>query len=201
MKYVLVEKTVAFSSAYTNYTTAIDVGSAGLDSISCMAIVDVDTPAAVVVPSADINFTTDIFTKTAHGLTTGVKGQFTTSGALPTGISAATDYFIIYLTANTFQVATSLALAQAGTAVNMSDAGTGDQTFTPTALAGGTIKFQQSNDNSTWVDLGSATNITVDANLYIEKDRPTSKYVRVGITLTAGHISASLQLLGKGDKA
>ena len=46
--------------------------------------------------------------------------------------ASGTDYFIINLTANTFSFATTKALAQAGTAVALADAGTGLHKLVPT---------------------------------------------------------------------
>ena len=55
---------------------------------------------------------------------------FSTTGSLPTGITAGTVYWTIgsSLTANTFEVATSIANAIAGTAVNTSGSQSGTQT-------------------------------------------------------------------------
>lgn len=200
MRYRLIEKTETLASAFTASSATYDLGAKGCDSISCVVVADVDTPAAVIVASGSIVFATGVWTSVAHGLTTGLKVQLTTSGGLPASLQLATDYFIIRLSADTFSIAASLVLAQAGTAIVLSSSGTGNQTVTPVALAGASAKFQQSNDNSTWVDLGSATNITVDANFLLEKDRPTTRYVKVLMTLTAGHISASFQILAKGDR-
>jgi hypothetical protein len=201
MKYQLIKKTEAFSSAFTARSAVYAVGDAGCDSFSCVAVIDVDTPDAVVVASADIDFETNTWESVAHGLSDGLKVRLTTSDTLPDPLLVATDYFVIVVDEDNFKLAASLADAQAGTAITLVDAGVGDQTVTPTALAGANIKFQQSNDGVTWVDIGSATNITVDANVFLEKDRPTTGYISVLITLTAGHISADLQILGKGDKA
>lgn len=88
--------------------------------------------AAVFDSSTDVNTSTDVITETAHGLSTGVKGQLTTTGTLPTGLSLATDYFIIKTDANSFQLATSLANAEAGTNIDITGAGSGTHTFTPT---------------------------------------------------------------------
>ncbi len=51
------------------------------------------------------------------------------SGALLTGGADGTDYFIIRLTDDTFSFATTRALAEAGTAVTLTDAGTGVHTL------------------------------------------------------------------------
>lgn len=88
---------------------------------------------------ADDTFTathgTEMFTATAHGLQTG-DGPVRVSnsgGALPTGLSAGTDYYVIKSTADDFQLASSLANAYAGTAVAISDNGTGTHTLSDTA--------------------------------------------------------------------
>jgi hypothetical protein len=57
---------------------------------------------------------------------------FTTTGALPTGITAGTTYWVIAstITTNTFQIATSAANAMAGTAINTSGSQSGTHTGT-----------------------------------------------------------------------
>jgi hypothetical protein len=81
--------------------------------------------------------TTDKVNHVAHGYQTGDgAGQFTNSGgALPTGIAAVTDYYVIRIDADNFQIATSRANALAGTFVNFTTNGTGVNTFTPVAGA------------------------------------------------------------------
>lgn len=56
--------------------------------------------------------------------------RFTTSGTLPTGLSLATDYWIVRVSATTCRVATSLANAIAGTVIAYTDAGSGTHTMT-----------------------------------------------------------------------
>jgi hypothetical protein len=58
------------------------------------------------------------------------KVRFTTSGTLPTGLSLATDYWLVRVSATTARVATSLANAIAGTVIAFTDAGTGTHTLT-----------------------------------------------------------------------
>ncbi len=165
------------------------------------------TPLAGGVDS-EVNAADDEITIPSHGLNTGLKGQLTTTGTLPAGLSLATDYFVIVVDDDTIQLASNLANAQAGTAIDITDQGADGSvnTFTATALAGGTIKLQQSNKpnpevDADWSDLGSATNVTADATVLLEKDRPTAKWIRVYLTLTAGNISADVYVIGKGDKA
>jgi len=63
--------------------------------------------------------------------------RFTTTNTLPAGLSINTNYFLIYVSASTFKVATTLANANAGTAIDITDAGTGVHTITQLAI--GTI--------------------------------------------------------------
>lgn len=58
------------------------------------------------------------------------KVQFTTSGTLPTGLSLATDYWLVRVSATTCRVATSYANALAGTVVSYTDGGSGTHTLT-----------------------------------------------------------------------
>jgi hypothetical protein len=74
--------------------------------------------------------TTDICTATAHGFKTGDRVRLTTTTTLPAGLAAATTYYVIYLTADTFKLASTDALATAGTAVDVTDTGTGTHTVT-----------------------------------------------------------------------
>ena len=67
---------------------------------------------------------------TAHGLGLGSAVVFTTTGALPTGLTAGTTYWVIPVNANSFQVASSIANAVAGTAITTSGTQSGVQTGT-----------------------------------------------------------------------
>lgn len=71
------------------------------------------------------NATPGVVTLASHGINTGERIQFTTAGALPTGLSTATDYFVTVLTSSTFKVSTTYANLVAGTFVATSSAGSG----------------------------------------------------------------------------
>ena len=66
----------------------------------------------------------------ANDWKTFTKVRFTTTTTLPTGLSLATDYWLVRVSATTANVATSLANAKAGTFVAYTDAGTGTHTLT-----------------------------------------------------------------------
>lgn len=73
---------------------------------------------------------TDICTATATVPSTSTAVVLTTSGTLPAGLSLATTYFVIKLSSTTFKLATTIANAQASTAINITDAGSGTHTVT-----------------------------------------------------------------------
>ena len=70
-----------------------------------------------------------VVTLNSHGLSTGYPVSFTTSGALPTGLNVGTVYYVIYVNANTFQLATTLANAWAGTAITTTGSQSGTHTI------------------------------------------------------------------------
>ena len=79
---------------------------------------------ANTVFTADHN--TDIFTSAGHGLANGDQIVFVNSGgALPTGLSANTFYYVISVTTDTFQVSTTFG----GGALNFSNNGSGTNYF------------------------------------------------------------------------
>lgn len=69
----------------------------------------------------------------------GAAVTFTTTGTLPAGLATSTTYFLIKVTDTTFKVATTWQNADAGTAINITDAGSGTHTIVPVTI--GTIKW------------------------------------------------------------
>jgi hypothetical protein len=124
---------LAYASVLTNPMTAVgDVivgGSSGTASRVPSALLgDVTGSAATATVTITIA-TPGVVSLTAHGLLTGAKIILTTTGALPTGLSANTTYWVIRVDANTFQLATSLANAIAGTAITTSGTQSGVHTL------------------------------------------------------------------------
>lgn len=153
----------------------------------------------------DVDTTEDTITLTSHGWVTGRKVALTTSGVLPTGLSA-TDYYIIKVDANTVKLATSLANAQAGTQVDITAAaGGGTHTLTPAALSGASYKIQGSFDNTTWFDLVApdsqavGNNITATGSYFWQGNIVAIAYLRVAFTIsTAGQFDYIVTTLVKG---
>ncbi|MBI3936758.1 MAG: hypothetical protein HY323_07255 [Betaproteobacteria bacterium] len=71
---------------------------------------------------------TDVCTAAGGQIMTGEVVRLTTTDTLPAGLALATDYYLIWQSSTTFKLATSLANARAGTAIDITDAGAGVHT-------------------------------------------------------------------------
>lgn len=118
--------------------TVEEINSALVTSLNTVVgrnFVAAQKPLVVVSKVFTAANATEIFTSAAHGLKNG-DGPLQVSnsgGALPTGLTAVTDYYVIFIDVNTFKLATSLALALAGTNLLISTDGTGTQSIVSTA--------------------------------------------------------------------
>ena len=91
---------------------------------------DGDTGITVGSTISSVVFTadsaTDFITKAAHGLANNSRIRVSNSGgALPTGLTAATDYYIVNATTNTFQVS----LTTGGAVIDITTNGTGTNSY------------------------------------------------------------------------
>ena len=85
---------------------------------------------------SDAEFTaaiTDIITSAGHGLSDNDIVQFTTTGTLPAGLSLNVSYYIINSATNTFKVSLTLG----GSAVDITNTGTGIHTWTQITMPQG----------------------------------------------------------------
>lgn len=108
-----------------------------------------------------------VITLNSHGLTANDTVQFTTTGALPTGIAASTTYYVIStgLTANDFRIAATLG----GAAINTSGSQSGTHTLvrtTPYVVNDQDTRLPTQGENDAMV--GNNTDIAVG---------PTNKFV------------------------
>jgi hypothetical protein len=74
------------------------------------------------------NATPAVVTWNSHGMTSGQQISFTTTGSLPTGVSASTVYWVTVVDTNTFKLSTSPSNYNAGTFVATSSGGSGTHT-------------------------------------------------------------------------
>ena len=92
--------------------------------------------------ATDLDITANTITKIDHGMATGDSVTLSTSGTLPTAtpaLSAGTTYYVIYVDANKFKLADSKANALAGTAIDITAAGSGVHTVTNTVSQNTTV--------------------------------------------------------------
>jgi hypothetical protein len=108
-----------------------------------------------------------VVTSNSHGMALGDKFYFTTTGALPTGVTASTTYYASNIAANTFNISTTLANAKAGTYVTTS----GTQSGTHTLVMGGLtltsgVRGTTTDDNATAGYVGEQIISTVGATSF-----------------------------------
>ena len=113
-------------------------GGSGVSGFFSITAIDTDTTgvkitinlvnsATVTFPNQAIANTPTIVAWTSHGRSVGDKMQFTTTGALPTGIAASTDYFVRrVLSPNQFTISATAG----GTEIITTAAGSGTHTAT-----------------------------------------------------------------------
>ncbi len=148
--------------------------------------------------TSEIDLDDNEFSIPSHGFVTGLKVAATTSAAdFPAGLSA-TNYYVIVVDANTIKLATSAALAALGTAVNVTDEGTGVHTLTPASLGGVVVKLQASNDAANFDDIANMTvTISADGTKVWNIVDPFYRYIRLLHTPSAGAIDLTVKLNAK----
>lgn len=87
--------------------------------------------AAVTITIA----TPGVVSWTGHGLENGQRVQITTTGALPTGLTASTTYFVAGKGTDDFKLATSLVNAAAGTYITTSGSQSGVHTMVAASIS------------------------------------------------------------------
>lgn len=134
-------KTLAAASAITAAATTAPGQAILIDVIGFYRKTSVTTTTAEATTNTlgqSDTFTADAgtdictYTSTANipsNLLTGTRVRLTTTTTLPAGLATATDYYLIKVSDTTFSLATSYTNAIAGTAIDITDAGTGTHTI------------------------------------------------------------------------
>lgn len=172
--------------------TNLSLDLQGVEQISVQSVYTDATPAHKTFALTDVDVTANTITLTAHGFVTGLKIPLTGTN-LPGGLSA-TNYWAIVVDANTIKVATSLANAVAGTAVDITTQGTSvDADFIPTALGNSTFACYGTNDNTNFVALTSMTvTISAGGTSLFRLGAPDYRYVQLRFTApVAGALTIS----------
>lgn len=113
---------------------------------------DAVTPAATAATVTITIATPGVVTWTGHGLVNGCQVVLTTSGALPTGLTAGTTYYVVNKTSSTFELAATPGGASINTSGSQSGTHTGNGQGSPTtyyfrALVNSDRRGFGSNDN------------------------------------------------------
>ena len=134
-------KSLANLSAMTNAATTAPCVAVLVDIIGFYRVTSVTTTTAQATTNTlgfgdtfTADASTDVITWTSttnipSNILTGTRVRLTTTTTLPGGLATATDYYVIKVSDSTCKLATSYANAIAGTAINITDAGTGTHTM------------------------------------------------------------------------
>lgn len=193
----------------TNIAAAIDAlaevtASAATDTVTVVAAtagaagndIDMSTdalPADLLLSGTTLEGGEDLsyIDAPSHGFVTGLKIPLTGTN-LPTGTSA-TNYWAIVVDEDTLRLATSYALAVAGTFVIISGAGTtNDAALTPSALGSSTVEVLASLDGITYFsyDTPKEIDITDTSNQFLDCGQLTVPYIKIEWTApTAGALT------------
>lgn len=189
------QRQLVSASSYSVAATTMPAVATLIDVIGYVRVTSVTTTTAQSVTntlSQTSTFTadagTDVITHSGYNLLTGTRVRCTTTTTLPAGLSLATDYFVIKISTTTAKLATSYANAIAGTAINITDAGTGTHTLNwlyPRYTNGAGVNVALFNSNAT--PLGAATpNLSL---VYVNQNQVGSKATPT--TLPIGKTAAS----------
>lgn len=140
----------------------------------------------------DVNPGTETITENNHGMSNGQQVRLTNSGgALPAGLSAGTTYYVVGVTANTFQLSTTLG----GSAVNITGAA-GGGTHTLTLLGNsltysGLWQITSKTASSVTVNLTGAASTTSYPDRYVLATDPTDIPVLLGTDGNLGMLNGN----------
>jgi hypothetical protein len=188
-------KVLLNASVFTNAATSVPCILMLVDVLSFIRVTTVTTATAQTVLNA-VTFTanagTDIITYATVDPKTYTKVRFTTTTTLPAPLVVGTDYWLIRQSSTTAKIASSYANAIAGTAIDITDTGTGTHTMTtrlPRYTDGAGVQAIIFNSNAT--ALGAATpNMTLTyTNAAGTASRTTPTTLPIGKTgATNSHI-------------
>ena len=130
-------------------------------------------PRAITFASSDVNTTQDSVTATGHGLITGMPFVYTAAGTkiTATGLNSGDTVYAIVVNEDLIQFATSKNNALAGSAMNFTNAGSGNHTITINSIAGMTPQA------------GVITTATDSAIITGDEDSLFKRYWKTGDTI------------------
>lgn len=177
------------SATLAQYST--DIGNASNTRTGTNTNLLGDVKGTTLSQTATMTIATPgVVTSNGHGMATGDKFYFTTTGALPTGVTASTTYYASNIAANTFNISITLANAIAAVYV----ATTGSQSGTHTLVTGGLTltsgtKGTTTNNSATAGYVGEvieSIKLKVNATA-LTNSTDLSALLVTAVTLTPGH--------------
>jgi hypothetical protein len=117
-----------FQTTLNEVYVDVDVANEPTVNITSPAGTNAGTTATITIASPAV------VTNNAHGLAVGAPVYFTTTGALPTGLTVNTIYYVTNPATNTFNLSTTYANAVAGTKINTSGTQSGTHTVFSTTV-------------------------------------------------------------------
>ena len=94
----------------------------------------------------DVNTSNETLTEASHKFQTGDAVQISISDTIPAGLAVLTTYYVINASSSTIKLATTLALAKAGTAINITSQGAGTHTVQTVVTDSMNASVLQAND-------------------------------------------------------
>ena len=93
-----------------------------------------------------MNTSNETFTESSHEYQTGDAVQVSTTDTIPGGLAVLTIYYVINASSSTIKLATTLTLAKAGTAINITSTGAGTHTIQTVVTASMKASVLQANN-------------------------------------------------------
>ena len=196
-------KSLAAASAVTSAATTVPGWMVLVDVVGFYRVTAVTTTTAQATTNtlgfgdtftADASTDTCTYTSTANipsNILVGTRVRLTTTTTLPAGLALATDYYVIKVTDSTFKLATSYANAIAGTAINITDAGTGTHTISrllPRYTNGAGVQAIFFNSNATALGAGTPNLSLGYTNSAQTASRATPTVLPVGKTAASNSL-------------
>lgn len=191
-----------------NLLQTINTGSIASDYLS--SEIDLDqslgfcvVSSAVVEAVVDKTFTSsDVALSTItianHGYAFGLKVRFTTTGVLPSGLSAGVDYYLTNLTTSTLLVSSSIANLNAGSYVTLADGGSGTHTIDVQSALTPYVEFYGSIDDENYFLVPNSRKELSEDLFPIEYQAAFFHKLKVKIAVPSGQFTVNCKIMVKG---
>lgn len=170
-----------------------------LDEAQGFAIVASASPMTIAnktFTSSEVSLST--VTISAHGYALGLKVRFTTTGSLPSGLSAGVDYYLTPITSNTFIISTSYENVLSGSYVTLSDGGSGTHTVVVQDFVPVNMHLEGSIDGSIWCFINNSTKELNETPYMLEHESAFYHKVRIKLSVYGGQHDVNVKIMIKG---